>query len=133
MAQLSQTLNAGGVDAQLASKDGFPILIVGLGDDGVMQIGGPACGRNPNAECSVLEFAAVLSTANKVSDRTIAQIDRKFELASVERTDASHVLVTDGMVLMGGVTIENIAANIGFFIGQCRKISDQLAVVPPGV
>ena len=126
MAGLSQTMNAGGVAAHIESKGGIPILIVELGYAGFIHIAGPGCGASANAECPVLEFVAVLNSPRGVSDETISRIDKKFELASVERVDASHVVVTDGMVLMGGVTIENIAANIGFFVGQCGKVGEML-------
>jgi hypothetical protein len=131
---LADTLNSGGLAARIENIEGEPIIVTdlrGAGVEGYVHIAGLACNGAQTATdtttpCQVLEFAAVITVPSSLSDDDVAAIDRKFELSSVERVDATHVVVTDGMVLIAGVMVNNIAANIGFFAGQASAILEEL-------
>jgi hypothetical protein len=135
LSDLADLLNASGLPAQIESIQGTPIVVANLaalGIEGYIHIGGMSCGSdlsaaNTSTPCQVLEFVAVLEVAEGVSEAAVQAVDRKFELSSIERVDATHVAVSDGVVLMGGITAENLGANIGFFAGQCLAVGRELA------
>jgi hypothetical protein len=134
LGDLSDLLNSRGLSAEVVDLQGSPAVRANLGsaaNGAYIHIGGLGCGNDTNATnattpCQVLEFAAVIGIPAGVTESQIAQIDRKFELSSIERIDATHALITDGMVLIAGVTVGNIGANIGFFAGQATAVLEEL-------
>lgn len=134
LSDLKDLLNSEGLTSELEDLNGNPALITDLkklGVAGFIHIGGLACGSdvsatNTTTPCEVLEFAAVIEISRNVTDAQIQEIDRKFELSSIERVDATHVAVSDGVVLAGGITPANLGANIGFFAGQCSAAAQEL-------
>lgn len=135
LSDLADLLNASGLAAQVESMTEGPMVVANLsavGVEGYIHIGGMSCGSdvyatNTSTPCQVLEFVAVLEVTADVTDAEVQAVDRKFELSSIERVDATHVAVSDGVLLMGGITANNLGANIGFFAGQCLAAGQELA------
>jgi hypothetical protein len=132
--ELNDIINAGGLGSEIKTVSGMPILDVsmsGAGISGSLQITGVLCEGNPprptaDTKCGIFELISVLVIPSSVADQTIEQIDKDFELVSVDRQDATHVTVTAGLVIVGGITRENIGANFGAIAAQAALVLKRL-------
>ncbi|MFZ1991485.1 MAG: hypothetical protein WAW96_17140 [Alphaproteobacteria bacterium] len=123
LSYLGELLTGAGQSSRMRNIGGANILVVSLDSSGdsVMHIAGAHCATGDDKQCDVLEFFAYI-VDSQTSDEELSALNRKFELQNIERVDANHIAVTSGMVLMGGVTVENIGSNIGFFIARLDVI-----------
>jgi len=134
LAQLAKVLtDERGVPAEIKESGGKQILMV----DGAtyqvapkIQISGILC--NAAVSCGGFAMAASLQVpAGAISDAQLLELIGKFDFATLDRLDATHLALTMAAVTEGGVTAENIDNHLRFFAGQIQGVLGEVQKLLP--